>query len=135
MRSSYIIQKRVEIVEWHRKNGIKVSKTARHFMVDRKRVREWNTKYQVLVQQCHGKTKLKRRMGTGSTIFSEEIHDALMDFLETERSTGRVVSNRLFQEHSRQLAAQMGLGNFQASCQYIARWKKRYDVSMRVGTN
>ncbi|KAG0426907.1 hypothetical protein HPB47_026000 [Ixodes persulcatus] len=29
----------------------------------------------------------------------------------------------------------MGLGNFQASCQYIARWKKHYDVSMRVGTN
>ncbi|KAG0424772.1 hypothetical protein HPB47_027993 [Ixodes persulcatus] len=29
----------------------------------------------------------------------------------------------------------MGLGNFQASCQYIARWKKRYDVPMRVETN
>ncbi|KAM7304508.1 uncharacterized protein ISCGN_014408 [Ixodes scapularis] len=29
----------------------------------------------------------------------------------------------------------MGLGNFQASCQYIANWKKRFNVSMRVGTN
>lgn len=135
MRSSYTIQKKVEIVEWHRKNGTNVSKTARHFEVDRKRVREWNANYQVLLQQCHGKTKLKRTMGTGRPVFSEELDDALMDFLETERSAGRAVSNRLLQEHARQLAAQMGLGNFQASCQYIARWKKRYNVFMRVGTN
>ncbi|KAM7287909.1 uncharacterized protein ISCGN_031600 [Ixodes scapularis] len=58
-----------------------------------------------------------------------------MDFLETERSAGRAVSNRLLQEHARKLAEQMGLGNFQASCQYIANWKKRLNVSMRVGTN
>ncbi|KAM7297491.1 uncharacterized protein ISCGN_022642 [Ixodes scapularis] len=135
MRSSYTIQKEVEVVEWHRKNGANVSKTARHFEVDRKRVREWNTSYQVLLQQCHGTNKLKRAIGRGRPVFSEEIDDALMDFLETERSAGRAVSNRLLQEHARKLAEQMGLGNFQASCQYIANWKKRFNVSMRVGTN
>lgn len=62
MRSNYTIQNKVDIVEWHRKNGTNVSKTARHFEVDRKRVREWNMKYQVLVQQCHGKTKMRRTM-------------------------------------------------------------------------
>ncbi|KAG0416846.1 hypothetical protein HPB47_006073 [Ixodes persulcatus] len=77
MRSSYTIQKKEEIVEWHRKDGIDVSKTARHFEVDRKRVWEWNTKYQVLVQQSHGKTKLKRMMGTGPPVFSEEIEDCI----------------------------------------------------------
>lgn len=135
MRSSYTIQKKVEVVEWHRKNGANVSKTARHFEVDRKRVREWNTSYQVLLQQCHGTNKLKRAIGRGRPVFSEEIDDALMDFLETERSAGRAVSNRLLQEHARKLAEQMGLGNFQASCQYIANWKERFNVSMRVGTN
>ncbi|KAG0429989.1 hypothetical protein HPB47_023103, partial [Ixodes persulcatus] len=51
MRSSYSIQKKMEIVEWHRKNGI---------------------------NQRHGKTKLKRTMGAGRPVFGEEIDYALI---------------------------------------------------------
>lgn len=114
MRCSYTIEKKVQVVEWHRKNGSNVSKTAHHFKVDRRRVREWNTRYQLLLQQCHGKNKLKRAMSNGRPVFSEEVDDALMDFLEAERSAGRAISNRLLQEHARELAAKMGLGSFQA---------------------
>ncbi|KAM7310645.1 uncharacterized protein LOC121832848 [Ixodes scapularis] len=135
MRNSYTIQRKVEVVQWHKKNGDNVSKTARHFELDRKRVREWSTNYQSLLQQCHGKNKFKRAINNGRPVFSEELDEALMDFLDTERAAGRAVSNRVLQEHARKLAVQMNLGNFEASNHYLARWKARFNVSMRVGTN
>lgn len=58
-----------------------------------------------------------------------------MDFLTTERAAGRAVSNRSLQEHARQLAREFNLGNFEASHQYLSRWKKRFNVSLRVATN
>lgn len=134
MRNSYTIQRKVEVVQWH-KNGANVSKTARHFELDRKHVREWNSSYQSLLQQCHNKNKLKRTLNNGRPVFSEELDEALMDFLDTERAVGRAVSNCLLQEHARKLALQMNLGNFDASNHYLVRWKARFNVSMRVGTN
>ena len=54
---SYTIEFKVEAVEWHRKNGDNVLLTANKFSVDRKRVREWNTKYDQLAAKCHGRQK------------------------------------------------------------------------------
>lgn len=131
-RSSYTIEQKVKVVEWHHKNGNNVSKTAREFKVDRKRVREWITKYQFLLELSHGKAKLRRALSVGRPPLSKEVDNGLMDFLESQRSAGRSVSCRLLREHARQLAAKMGLGNFQASSQYLACWKKRFNVSLRV---
>ena len=58
---SYTIEYKVEAVEWHRKkNGENVSMTANKLGVDRKRVREWNAKYDQLAGQCHGKQKKRK---------------------------------------------------------------------------
>ena len=46
-------------------NGENVSLTANKFGVDRKRVRDWNTKYDQLAGQCHGKQKKKRKIHSG----------------------------------------------------------------------
>ncbi|KAM7299220.1 hypothetical protein ISCGN_019787 [Ixodes scapularis] len=135
VRGSYTILKKVNVVEWHRQNGNNVSKTARQFDIDRKRIRDWNANYQSLLQQCQGENRVKRSMGKGRPVFSKEIDNALVSFLEDERLAGRPVSNRLLQAHARQLAAKMGLGGFQASHQYLTRWKRRFNVSLRARTN
>lgn len=62
---SYTIEFKVEALEWHRINGENVSLTANQFSVDRKRVREWNAKYDQLAGQCHGKQKKKRKIHRG----------------------------------------------------------------------
>ena len=47
-RNSYNIDFKVLVVDWLRKNEGNISKAAREFDVDRKRVREWNEKYDQL---------------------------------------------------------------------------------------
>ncbi|KAG0444060.1 hypothetical protein HPB47_014231 [Ixodes persulcatus] len=135
VRGSYTILKKVNVVEWHRQNGNNVSKTARQFDIDRKRIRDWNANYQSLLQECQGENRVRRSMGKGRPVFSKEIDKALVSFLEDERLAGRPVSNLLLQAHARQLAAKMGLGGFQASHQYLTRWKRRFNVSLRTRTN
>ncbi|KAG0411428.1 hypothetical protein HPB47_011443 [Ixodes persulcatus] len=105
MMNSYTIQRKVEVVLWHKKNGDNVSKTARHFELDRKGVREWSSNYQSLLQRCHGKNKFKRAINNGRPVSSEELDEALMDFLDTERAAGRAIN----------------LVNFEASNHYLAR--------------
>lgn len=135
MRQSFTIEKKVEAVQWHRKTGSNVSKTARQFGVDRKQVRQWNSTYETLLQHCHGKGKFKRSMNNGRPVFSEEVDDGLFEFLQEERAAGRAVSNRLLQEKAMQLASEAKLGNFNASHQYLSRWKKRFNVSLRAATS
>ncbi|KAH7978654.1 hypothetical protein HPB49_006300 [Dermacentor silvarum] len=88
-----------------------------------------------LLQQNFGKAKLRRKLSNGAPVFSEEVDDALFEFLERERSPGRAVSNRLLSEEAVKIAHSLQLGNFLASSQYIKRWKQRFGVTMRQATN
>ncbi|KAH6925308.1 hypothetical protein HPB50_003399 [Hyalomma asiaticum] len=115
--------------------GRNVHATARHFSIDRKRVREWDKKFESLLQENFGTAKLRRKLSNGAPVFSEEVDDALFEFLERERSAGRAVSNRLLSEEAVKIAHSLQLGNFAASSQYIKRWKQRFGVTMRQSTN
>ncbi|KAH9377521.1 hypothetical protein HPB48_013032 [Haemaphysalis longicornis] len=121
--------------EWHRQTGRNVHATARHFGIDRKRVREWDKNFETLLQRSYGKGKAQRKLSSGAPVFSEELDDALFEFFESERSAGRAVSNRLLAEEARKIADNLKLGNFAASSQYIKRWKARFGVTMRQATN
>ncbi|XP_037515802.2 pogo transposable element with KRAB domain [Rhipicephalus sanguineus] len=135
MMRSYTIAKKIEVVQWHRQAGRNVHETSRHFNIDRKRIREWDGKYESLLQQNFGKSKLRRKLSNGAPVFSEELDDALFEFFERERSAGRAVSNRLLAEEALRIARSLQLGNFHASTHYIARWKQRFSISMRQATN
>lgn len=132
---SYTVKKKVEVVEWHRQTGRNVHATARHFGIDRKRVREWDKNFETVLQRSYGKGKAQRKLSNGAPVFSEELDDALFEFFESERSAGRAVSNRLLAEEARKIADNLKLGNFAASSQYIKRWKARFGVTMRQATN
>jgi len=43
---SYTVEIKIVVVDWLRKNERNVSKTARGFEIDRKRVREWDKNYE-----------------------------------------------------------------------------------------
>ncbi|KAH6932007.1 hypothetical protein HPB50_002441 [Hyalomma asiaticum] len=130
-----MVKKKIEVVEWHRHNGKNVHATARHFNLDRKRIREWEKKYEISLQQNFGKAKLRQKLSNGAPVFSEEVDDALFEFLERERSAGRAVSNRLLSEEAVKIAHSLQLGNFPASSQHIKRWKQRFGVTMCHATN
>lgn len=62
------------------------------------------------------------------------MNDALFEFLEHERSAGRVVSNRLFSNEAVKIANNMQLGNLPSSM-YLNRWKAQFGVSMQQAMN
>ncbi|KAH7955963.1 hypothetical protein HPB52_005290 [Rhipicephalus sanguineus] len=105
MMRSYTVAKKIEVVQWHRQAGRNVHETSRHFNIDRKRIREWDGKYERLLQQNFGKSKLRRKLSNGAPVFSEELDDALFEFFERERSAGRapadVYWNRPFKANLR----------------------------------
>ncbi|KAH9371976.1 hypothetical protein HPB48_021275 [Haemaphysalis longicornis] len=122
---SYTVKRKHDVVDWHRKNGRNVHVTSRVFKLDRKRIREWEKNYEVLLQQNFGKSKVLHKLSNGAPFFSEELDDTLYEFFERERNYGRAVSTTLLSVEALNIASKLHLGNFKASSQYLKRWKQR----------
>ena len=56
-------------------------------------------------------------------------------FLEQERSEGRAVLNNDLSQKAVQVAEHLGLRGFLASKMWLQRWKRRWNVGYRRGTN
>lgn len=133
--NSYTISKKLEIIQWHKDNGSVCHRTSKHFGIDRKRIRDWLSKEEILMANNHGEKKQARKLASGRRPLSEELDDALFEFFEKERENGFAVSNRMLEDEALKIAASIGLLEFKASSMYIKRWKKRFNISMRRGTN
>ena len=134
-RHSYDVDFKLMIVQWHRRNGSNVSRTAREFHVDRKRVRDWEGRYESLLQHNRGKEKKRRRIGSGRVPLSSELDQKVFEFLEEERSEGVPVSNKQLKARALQIAGGLGLSGFHASEGWLRRWKRRFGVGYRCFTN
>ena len=133
-RHSYNVGFKLMIVEWHRKNGRNVSQTARKFNIDRKRVRDWESQYDMLFQRSVDKDKKQRRLGSGRVPLSGDLDQKVLEFLEDERSEGRPVTNKQLKATALQIAGGMGL-SFSASDSWFSQWKQRFCVGYRCFTN
>ena len=134
--NSYTVQFKILVVDWLRKNDRNVSKTAQKFEIDRKRVREWDKNYDKLLENKTGQLAKKRKIGCGRKPLSVDLDVKLFEFLEEERSEGRPVLNELLRVRALQIAGGLQMeGTFTASPGWIARWKRRFGVGIRCGTN
>lgn len=134
--SSYSVTKKLEVIKWHKENGCVIHRTAKHFSIDRKRIREWIAKEETLIANNHGKKKNARKLTMGRKPLSEELDDELFEFFQKERENGLAVTNKMLSEESVKIARSLGiLTEFKASSMYLQRWKNRFHVSMRKGTN
>ena len=131
----YTVEEKVRVVEWLRINGNNISATSREFGVDRKRVREWNSTYDNLLLNNVGSNKKKKKLHEGDNPKSPHVDNAVFEFLLEERDEGRCVSNDMLMEKAQECAAQQNIEGFKASAGWLRRWKKRYSVGIRRGTN
>ena len=131
----YTVDFKVMVVNWLRAHEQNISLTSREFGVDRKRVREWDQKYDYLQQHNKGTSAKKQRLGGGRCSMSKELDDKVFEFLEEERSNGFAVSNRLLLRQASEIAGGLGLQDFKGSTGWLQRWKRRYNVGYRRGTN
>ena len=135
-RNSYTVKFKMSVVEWQRKNQASLHRTAAEFSIDRKRVREWHDKSSVLkANECGAKKKLPRLCNGGRRPSSIDLDQKVFEFLEKERSEGRVVTNDMLRTKAVQIAGGLSIQGFKGSYGWLWRWKKHYDVGMRAGTN
>lgn len=116
VRRSYTVQRKLEIIRWHRENGGNYHETEREFGVSRKRLREWNQNYANLLAHEFGRDKFKRKLHEGGEPFSRLLDADVLEWLLEERAEGRVISNLSLREKAREIAARRpNAENFSAS--------------------
>ena len=123
------------MMDWLHRNDHNIHKAAREFNIDRKRVREWDQKYNELQRMNVGANAKRRKLNTGRTPLSPELDQRLFEFLEQERSEGRPVSNACLQAKAAEIGSGLRISAFKSSPGWLWRWKRRNDVGMRCGTN
>ncbi|KAK7097631.1 hypothetical protein V1264_004579 [Littorina saxatilis] len=134
-RQSYTVEFKLATLDYleHFANG-NVSQTAEEFGIDRKMIREWRTNRDRFIQHDRGTEKKKRKLHPGRHILSQEVDQAVLDYLNNERAEGRVVRNKDLQRKAMELAGAEQLQGFRASPMWVKRWKKRHGVCTRRGT-
>ncbi|KAH9364691.1 hypothetical protein HPB48_003577 [Haemaphysalis longicornis] len=91
-------------------NGRNVHLSLRVFKLYRKRVREWDKNYEVMLQQNFGKSEVRRKLSSGAPVFSEELDDTLYKFFRA-KGTADVRNCGLLSEEAL-IAKKLQLGNF-----------------------
>ena len=77
--------------------------------------------------QSSGAQGKRRRVCCGKPL-STELDQKVYEFLEEERSQERAVSNELFKLGALQVASGLMIKGFKASCGWLERWKRRYNM-------
>ena len=113
--ASYDVAFKCSAITWHRQHGRNVLKTAREFEVDRKRIREWNSKYENLMKLNHGTSKKKRKIHLGAAVASQDLDSRVFSYLENQRSEGFSVSNKELRAFAKEGVGGLGLSHFAAS--------------------
>lgn len=79
--------------------------------------------------------KKHRKLHQGVELTSLELDVAVFEYLQEERSEGRVVRNKDLKSKALDIAQGLGLGMFKASNSWLWRWRQRWNMGMRRGTN
>ena len=66
---------------------------------------------------------------------SKELDEKLFEYLEEARGEGLAVSNKLLLHRASEIAGGPALKSFKCSSGWLHRWKARYNVGYRRGTN
>ena len=68
---SFNVKWKLNAIDWHRNNGEVISRTAREFNVDRKRIREWLAREDELRLHSRGSAAKLKRLHPGGTVCDE----------------------------------------------------------------
>ena len=58
---SYTVKFKLDVLSWYRQNGNNKKRTADHYKIDRKRIREWLEQEEELLLNRRGSASMKKR--------------------------------------------------------------------------
>lgn len=131
----YTIEFKLAVVDWMKHHDSSYRAAAKQFGVDRKMVREWmnnRIEYETAMRK-HGPQRC--RVHGGRPPLSEELDQAVLQYLKEERAKGRPVSDRDLQTKGIEASKLFGIDNFKGTMQWLRRWKNRNGVAYKDGSN
>lgn len=132
---AYTLEFKLSVVDWIRKQGSSTRAASKRFGIHRKMVRSWLEKEDALQSALVAVGPQRRRLRAGRKPLSLDLDHRLLVWLEEQRERQLPVVDRQLQQKSLEIAAELGLADFKASCMWLRRWKHRHDVVFRDGTN
>jgi hypothetical protein len=113
---SFTAEEKCAAVEWHRQHGSVVSETAKEFGVDRKCIRDWDSKYDELKKlDATSRGRKVRKLHDGREPASAQLDDSVYEFpLLERRRFGLAVSNAALIDEARRVAGESSPTSFQS---------------------
>lgn len=122
-------------MEWYRQHGRNLHLAEREFSISRKQIRLWDRDFDKLLANGKGSVSTLKKIGTPTAPRSLELDNGVFEWFVDQRVEGRAVANDQLRSKGRELASQLRVTDFKASDGWLRRWKKRFSVGIRRGTN
>lgn len=127
-QKSYPVEFKLQVLDWYYNNGKNKLKTATHFNIHTKRIRDWELNEAFL--RAHSDSPRRRfRMEKAASDTYGNIAKALFQWYVEEKAQGTEHSFGDLKSKAVQLAAELNVQeSFTVSDSWVRRWKKKYGV-------
>ena len=127
-QKSYPVEFKLQVLDWYYSNGKNKLKTATHFNIHTKRIRDWELNEAFL--RAHSDSPRRRfRMEKAAADMYGNIGKSLFQWYVEEKAVGTEHSFGDLKSQAVQLATELNAQeSFTVSDSWIRRWKKKYGV-------
>ena len=127
-QKSYPVEFKLQVLDWYYSNGKNKLKTATHFNVHTKRIRDWELNEAFL--RAHSDSPRRRfRMEKAAADTYGNIGKSLFQWYVEEKALGTEHTFGDLKSKAVQLAAELNVqASFTVSDSWVRRWRKKYGV-------
>ena len=122
---SFTMEYKLNVLDWYYAHGENKKQTAKHFGVDRKRIRDWLKLEQQLRMEPPSNMQ-RRKKNTGCSAHYKVLDQAMLEWCKEQRTQGQKITNQALRTKALELAPQLGYQNtFKASSNWAVAWRRR----------
>lgn len=122
---SYTVEYKLNALDWYHAHGENKKQTAKHFGVDRKRIRDWLKLEQQFRMEPLSNMQRKKK-NSGCAAHYKALDQAVLEWCKEQRIQGQKVTNQALRTKALELAPQLGYQDtFKASPNWAIAWRRR----------
>ena len=124
---TYTVEYKLSVLDWYYANGENKRQTAKHFGIDRKRIRDWLGLEQQFREATNSIGGVQcTRTARGCPPRYQELDKTVLEWYKEQRVQGHKVTNRVLRTKALELASQVGFQDtFKASPNWAIAWRRR----------
>lgn len=122
---SFTVEYKLNVLDWYYAHGENKKQTAKHFGVDRKRIRDW-LKFEQQLRMEPPSNMQRRKKNTGCAAHYKALDQAVLEWCKEQRTRGQRITNQALRTKALELAPQLGYQDtFKASPNWAVAWRRR----------